>query len=101
MLVMALAIPTAGFAAADAPSRSQLVSTAAGAQASAGMGLMKAFVRPAAVVDAATTYVYITKSGTKYHRHDCVSHHGHTKVTLHHAKVHHKLTACKVCKPPR
>lgn len=49
----------------------------------------------------ATTYVYITRTGTKYHRHYCVDDHKHTRVTLHHAKYHHHLKPCKVCKPPK
>lgn len=46
-----------------------------------------------------TTYVYITRTGACYHRHYCVSHHTHFKVTLKYAKAHYR--PCKVCHPPR
>lgn len=50
---------------------------------------------------ASTTYVYRTRTGTKYHRHSCIAHHTHWRVTLHVAKYHYHLSACKVCRPPR
>ena len=47
-----------------------------------------------------TTYVYITGSGKKYHRHYCVNDHKHYKKTLGWVKKH-GYKPCKVCKPPK
>lgn len=52
-----------------------------------------------ATARGATTYVYTTRTGACYHRHYCVSHHTHFKVTLRYAKAHYR--PCKVCRPPR
>jgi hypothetical protein len=50
---------------------------------------------------AKTTYVYITKTGKKYHRAGCrYLKKSKKKVTLKWAKSH-GYTACKVCKPPK
>jgi hypothetical protein len=48
-----------------------------------------------------TTYVYITKTGSKYHRNGC-QYLAHSKIrkTLSWAKSH-GYKPCKVCKPPR
>lgn len=43
-------------------------------------------------------YVYITRTGKRYHRASCRW--GYTKVTLEEAKER-GFTPCKVCKPPR
>jgi hypothetical protein len=48
-----------------------------------------------------TTYVYVTKTGKKYHRAGCrYLKYSKRKVTLKWAKANH-YTACKVCKPPK
>lgn len=48
-----------------------------------------------------TTYVYITKTGTKYHRSGCrYLAHSKIKKTLKWAKSH-GYDPCKVCKPPK
>jgi hypothetical protein len=52
-----------------------------------------------ATARASTTYVYITGTGACYHRHYCVSHHAHYRVTLKYARAHYR--PCKVCHPPR
>ena len=48
-----------------------------------------------------TTYVYITKTGAKYHRSGCrYLAHSKIKKTLKWAKSH-GYKPCKVCRPPR
>lgn len=48
-----------------------------------------------------TTYVYITRTGAKYHRSGCrYLKKSKIKVTLKWAKQH-GYTPCKVCKPPK
>lgn len=48
-----------------------------------------------------TTYVYITKTGSKYHRSNCrYLRYSKRKVTLKYAKSHH-YGACKICRPPK
>ena len=51
--------------------------------------------------DLATCYVYITKTGTKYHRANCrYLNRSKKRVTLDWAKSH-GYKPCSVCKPPR
>ena len=57
-------------------------------------------IGPAAAY-AKTTYVYVTKTGLKYHRAGCrYLKYSRRRVTLKWAKAH-GYKACKVCKPPK
>jgi hypothetical protein len=50
---------------------------------------------------SSSTAVYITKTGSKYHRANCrYLRYSKRKVTLKWAKSH-GYTACKVCRPPK
>lgn len=53
-------------------------------------------------VSRGTEKVYVTKSGKRYHRHDCKyvkGKNGIRELTLKQASERH-YTPCKVCKPP-
>ncbi|TLM80123.1 MAG: hypothetical protein FDZ75_08605 [Actinobacteria bacterium] len=53
------------------------------------------------VSEATTVYVYITKTGHKYHRSTCrYLRYSKIRVTLRDAK-RRGYTACLVCRPPR
>lgn len=94
VLALLLLATSSAFAASGSsapPSRAQTIDQA------------PVFVAPAIMAVLAahqTTYVYITNTGTKYHRHYCVAHHTHYKKTLRWVKSH-GYKPCKVCKPPR
>ena len=45
------------------------------------------------------TYVYVTPSGSKYHRYNCRYVRSYTKITLEEAR--RLYNPCGVCKPPR
>lgn len=49
----------------------------------------------------ATTYVYIMRTGKRYHRHSCreCGHHTHYKVTIKEARRRGR-TPCLICRPP-
>jgi len=95
VLALLLLATSSAFAASGSsapPSRAQTIDQA------------PVFVAPAIMAALAahqTTYVYITNTGTKYHRHGCrYLSHSHYKKTLRWVKSH-GYKPCKVCKPPR
>ena len=96
-LVMAIALTAASVALA-APQSADNSSANAIAQASDLAGTFVAPAVLAALQAHATYYVYTTRTGARYHRHYCVSHHTHFKHTVSWAKSH-GLRPCKVCRP--
>ncbi|MBN2081242.1 hypothetical protein JW859_03435 [bacterium] len=76
-------------------------SFAAPGPAAVGADTGQAAAEYAAAQDAQTVYVYVTKTGKKYHRGDCrYLKKSKIKMTLEAAKQA-GYTPCKVCKPPR
>jgi len=105
VLLAAILIPAATGVAAVKPTSTVKLSEISRALSSESLGFTTLLAVPQAktadLEPLSTTYVYITRTGSKYHRHYCVDDHPHTRVTLHHAKSHHHLGRCKVCKPPK
>jgi len=105
-LSAAMIVPVLAFAAVTSEPVSQTIQAQVQepmvALASPAIGAsVSAQAAPTVWEIASTTYVYRTRTGTKYHRHSCIAHHTHWRVTLHVAKYHYHLSACKVCRPPR
>lgn len=90
VLASVLVLPASGASAVDVdshPSMSPLVTT---------VGIDVPDLQP-----MATTYVYVMRTGKRYHRHSCVEcgHHTHYKVTIKEAKRRGR-TPCLKCRPP-